>query len=88
MEGAVFILYLIAIIVVGFLVYLAIKKPESITVVNKIPQPSVETHHWGYAWRPWWRRFNGLPGVGKAPKEPKMPVPPKPIIIPTKPIVY
>jgi hypothetical protein len=81
MESAVFILYLIAIIVVGFLVYLVLKKPDTIKVVNTIPRPSFETHHWGYASRPWWRRFNGLPGVGAPPKEPKMPVPPKPLIV-------
>ncbi len=88
MEGAVFILYLIAIAVIGVLVYLAFKKPESITVLNTIPQPSIETHHWGYASRPWWRRFGGVPGLGKPPKEPKMPVPPKPMIISRKQIVY
>lgn len=54
--------------------------------MDEIPRKEIETHWWGYGWRPWWRRYGGVPGFGseKPLPEPKMPVAPKPIIIPTK----
>ena len=62
---AVFILYTIAIFVIGFLMYSILNRPQKIQisqVMNEQPLPQIETHHWGYAWRPWWRRYGGVPG--------------------------
>ena len=91
MEYALLILYLVTLVVIGFLLYLAIYKPTKISRKNGPRPASFETHHWGYAWRPWWRRFSGLPGFkpvdGKPLPEPKMPVVPQSYIIPNRPRV-
>jgi hypothetical protein len=82
MEYAVFILYLIAVIVIGFLLYLAIDRPSKVQHIRNENHPaSFETHWWGYGWRPYWRKYNGLPGF-KGVHKPQMPKPGKPIIIP------
>ncbi len=59
-EGAiVFVLYLIVIIIVGAILYSLITLPEPALIYSQLPQPSViTTHHWGYGWRPYWRRRN------------------------------
>jgi hypothetical protein len=77
------ILYIVAIIIIGFLLYTVLNRPQKIQIYNKIPAKQIETHWWGYGWRPWWRRYGGVPGFGKDKPlpEPKMPKPPKPIII-------
>jgi hypothetical protein len=93
MKYTLLILYLVALIVIGFLLYLAIYK--SIKVPERrpeIPRASFETHWWGYGWRPWWRKYRGVPGFNseddKPLPKPKIPVPPKPIIVNTNPILY
>jgi len=93
MEYALLILYLVTLIVIGFLLYLATYKPgKRMRNKNNIPRPaSFETHHWGYAWRPWWQQYNGLPGFkpveGTHLPEPQMPVVPQSYIIPNRPRV-
>lgn len=72
---------IVAIAIIGALVYTLLRQPERVIVYNYPPPARFETHHWGYAWRPWWRRYNGIPGVLPASK-PVLPTPPKPIIIP------
>ena len=53
--------------------------------MNELPQPQkFETHWWGYGWRPWWRRYGGVPGL--EPDNSKIPKPLKPLIIPIKPL--
>lgn len=84
MESGIIILYLIAVALIGFLLYLALNKQETkMKIYNEIPPQRFETHWWGYGWRPWWRRYGGVPGLGpgKPLPEPKMPVPPKPLIV-------
>jgi len=71
---------IVAVAIIGALVYTLLRRPERVIVYNQPAPARFETHHWGYAWRPWWRRYNGLPGV--APVKPVIPLPPKPIIIP------
>jgi hypothetical protein len=90
LEVSIIILYTITIIVIGFLLYLALYKPSRVHRRSEIPHASFETHWWGYGWRPWWRKYNGLHGLsdGKPLPEPKMPVAPKPVIINTNPVLY
>ncbi len=68
---SVLILYIITIFIIGLLLYLAVNKPRKIQVINELPAPQrFETHWWGYGWRPWWRKYQGVPGLAK----PEMPV--------------
>lgn len=88
-----FFLYSITLIVISFILYLALYKPTKVSQKrSEIPHASFETHHWGYSWRPWWRKYGGIPGFnpeeGNPLPKPQMPVPPKPIIVNTKPILY
>jgi hypothetical protein len=81
-----FFLYSITLFVIGILLYFAIIQPKrEIRINRELPKPqSFETHWWGYGWRPWWRRYNGLPGFGEVKPLPntQIPKPGKPIIIP------
>lgn len=76
-------LFLLAVIIIVFLLYNVINRPQKIKIYNEIPPNEVYSKSWGYHWKPYWRKFAGVPGFGHdAPlPEPKMPVPPKPIII-------
>lgn len=56
-------LILVSTAIIGALVYLALRHPERIIIYNEHVRPSFQTHHWGYNWRPWWRKYNGLPGL-------------------------
>lgn len=88
---SIFILYTVTLTVVGFLVYFTLNRPEKIKkskVMNELPPPQrFETHWWGYGWRPWWRRYGGVPGLGPSKPLPKPTIPKsmKPIIIPNAP---
>lgn len=96
MDKTLIILYLIAISVIGFLLYSMTKKAQPVKKtqdMNKLPPlQSFETHWWGYGWRPWWRKYRGVPGLDSVEDEPlpdpKMPVAPKPLIVNTKPVHY
>ncbi len=76
-------IFLLAVIIIVFLLYTVVNRPQKIQIYNEMPPKVTQTHWWGYGWHPWWRRYAGVPGFGRdAPlPEPKMPVPPKPIII-------
>jgi hypothetical protein len=78
------LLYVVALIVIGFLLYLALRRPQTIQIYNEMPAKKIDAHWWGYGWRPYWRKYAGVPGFKpiSAPTAPNMPVPPKPIIIP------
>lgn len=86
MKIAIFVIYIIALSIIGLLLYSMLHRPSKpIKVYVENPPPEViRTQHWGYGWRPWWRRYDGVPGLGEPLPEPKMPVAPKPIIIDTK----
>jgi hypothetical protein len=76
-------LVLVSTAIIGALVYIALRRPERVIVYNEMPaRPSFETQWWGYGWRPFWRKYNGLPGLASKPVKPVIPAPPKPIIIP------
>jgi hypothetical protein len=83
-------LYTIVFIVIGLLLYSILSggPKQKIQIYNELPPPQrFETHWWGYGWRPWWRRYGGVPGLGPAKPlpEPKIPKPSKPVIIPNAP---
>lgn len=81
----------------AFLIYsLNTRQPRQIVVYNENVPSTVHSEWWGYGWRPYWRKYDGIPGVkpdgepavkpdgqgdGKPLPAPKLPVPPKPIII-------
>lgn len=82
---AILILYTVALIVIGFLLYLALRRPQHIQIYNEMPPQKIDAHWWGYGWRPWWRRYAGVPGFGRdrpIPVAAGQQQPPKPIIIP------
>jgi hypothetical protein len=95
-KTLIILLYLIATSVIGFLSYSITKKAQPVRVtqvMNEIPPlQSFETHWWGYGWRPWWRKYGGVPGFnpveGEPLPDPKMPVAPKPLVVNTKPVHY
>jgi hypothetical protein len=66
MESFVFILSLIAIAVIGFLLYTVLNRPEKVVVNRQVVAPAViPVQHWGFGYRPYWRRHwwrRGLPG--------------------------
>ncbi len=69
------ILYTITIVTVLWLLYPLVAKQETqkIQIYNELPPPpQIETHHWGYAWRPWWIRYGGVPGIKKVKYEKKV----------------
>ena len=57
------LLYLVALSIIVVLVYLALNQKQKRVKVVSPKHASFQTHWWGYGWRPWWRRYNGVPGV-------------------------
>ena len=93
MDTTLVILSLIAIAIIGFLLYSLLNRPRRVKIYNELPPPQrFDTHWWGYGWRPWWRRYGGVPGFnpeeGKPLPKPEMPVAPKPLVVNTKPLLY
>lgn len=83
------LLFTIACFVIGFLIVSIFKKDEEIVIYNENVPNRIQSDWWGYGWRPWWRQYGGVPGFdskgeGKPLPEPKMPIAPKPIVIPVK----
>jgi hypothetical protein len=78
-------LVLLSTAIIGALVYIALRRPEHVIVYNEPARPSFETHWWGYGWRPFWRKYNGLPGFASKPVKPKLL--PNPSYTPLKPII-
>jgi hypothetical protein len=79
-------LVLVSTAIIGALIYIALRRPESVIVYNEPALgPHFQTHGWGYGYKPWWRRYNGIPGltpsVKPVVKPAIIPNPPKPIII-------
>lgn len=63
---ALIILYSITLLVIGFLLYSVIYRPKRIKPINQLSQfQQFPSEWWGYGWRPWWRRYNALPGFGE-----------------------
>lgn len=81
------IFFILIFSLLAFLVYsLNTQKVRQNPIYNENIPDTVYSRWWGYDWRPYWRKFDGIPGVkpdgdGKPLPAPKMPVPPKPIII-------
>lgn len=88
MDSILLVLFLIALFIIGFLLYTLFNRPPVVKdsqVMNELPTPAIiPVQHWGYGWRPWWRRHGGLPGLKPVPPA-ILPKPPKPIIIPGAP---
>lgn len=80
-ESVIFALLITAsVAIIGVLIYSALRPPEQVILYDTSNQgPRFETQWWGYGWRPFWRRYDGLPGL--TPKS-TLTMPLKPIIIP------
>jgi hypothetical protein len=66
MESFVFILSIIAMAVIGFLLYTVLNRPEKVVIRKDVVAPAViPVQNWGYQWKPYWRRHwrRGLPGL-------------------------
>lgn len=64
--------------VIAYIAYYVARRPDRIKVYHENP-PSMETSHaWGYRPSTWWRRYEGVPGMGK--EKPHLPTvtPPTP----------
>jgi hypothetical protein len=62
-EISLMLLYITVLAVVGFLLYTLLNKPKPIQIYKEqAPIKEINTHWWGYGWRPWWRRYGGVPG--------------------------
>jgi hypothetical protein len=64
------ILVVLLLIIVGLLLriilYPLIFKSEKRKIYNEIPPGAIiPSQWWGYGWRPWWRKYNGVPGFEK-----------------------
>lgn len=59
------ILYAITIVTVLWLLYPLFKQEtQKVKIYNELPPPpQIETHHWGYSWRSYWRKYQGVPGI-------------------------
>lgn len=59
MKLSIIVLYLITIIVICFILFLVFFKSDVDTInINKLSKPHrLETHWWGYGWRPWWKQY-------------------------------
>ena len=93
MDKTLIILYLISISVIGLLLYSMTQSVKKTQDMNKLSSPQrLDMHWWGYGWRPWWRKYGGVPGFnpveGEPLPDPKMPVAPKPLVVNTKPVHY
>lgn len=58
---------IIFVIIVFFVVYNSFNKQDiPRKIYNEIPPPVIiPTQWWGYGWRPWWRKYDGIPEVGQ-----------------------
>ncbi len=54
---------------------------QKIKIYNEMPPPSFPSDWWGYGWRPWWRKYGGVPGFQNPLPKPKIPKPSKPLIV-------
>ncbi len=57
------LIYLAALTIVAILFYVTFREPPCVKSTELPPPARFQTHWWGYGWRPWWRRYYGLPGV-------------------------
>lgn len=58
--------------------YYAMRTPDRITIYRENPPSMEHSHAWGYRSRPWWRRYEGVPGMGKDTPHPVTVTPPTP----------
>ncbi len=54
---------------------------QKIIIYNEMPLPSFPSDWWGYGWRPWWRKYGGVPGFQTPLPKPKIPKPSKSLIV-------
>ncbi len=81
MQTSILVLYIITIFVIGFVVYSLFNKPRKIIIYNEMPLPSFPSDWWGYGWRPWWRKYGGVPGFQTPLPKPKIPKPSRSLIV-------
>lgn len=51
--------------VIAYIAYYVMRTPDRITIYRENPPTMDHSPTWGYKSRPWWRRYEGVPGMGK-----------------------
>ena len=61
LETLQILFFLIIFVIIVYIINNLFNKPRKI--INEIPPPAIiPTQWWGYGWRPWWRKYDGVPG--------------------------
>lgn len=69
---------MIVVILLGVIMYYVMRSPDRIVIYRENPPSMEHSHAWGYRSRPWWRRYEGVPGMGKETPHPPTITPPTP----------
>jgi hypothetical protein len=73
-----FLIMTVVALVIAYISYHVVRTPDRIKVYHENP-PSMETSRsWGYRPSSWWRRYEGVPGMGKETPHPPTVTPPTP----------
>lgn len=73
-----FIIMACIVLLIGSIIYYVIRTPDRIVIYRENPPTMEHSRSWGYKVHPWWRRYEGIPGMGKeAPHSPTV-TPPAP----------
>jgi hypothetical protein len=73
-----FILFVIALFFIGLILWQALRTPDRIRIYRENPPVMESSRHWGYIPRPWWRRYEGIPGIGREEPHARQVMPPHP----------
>lgn len=65
-------------LIIGTVMYYVIRTPDRIAIYRENPPSMEHSRAWGYRTRPWWRRYEGVPGMGKETPHPPTVTPPTP----------
>ena len=73
-----FLLMALAVAAVAYIMYGVLRTPSRVAIYHENPPSMESSHAWGYQSRPWWRRYEGVPGMGKEKPHPPTIAPPTP----------
>lgn len=60
-----FLIMAIIMSVVAYIAYHVIRTPDRITIYRENPPTMDHSPAWGYKSHSWWRRYDGIPGMGR-----------------------
>jgi hypothetical protein len=73
-----FMMMTLVIAVVVYILYHVFRTPDRIVIYRENPPAMESSPAWGYRARGWWRRYEGVPGMGKETPHPPTVTPPQP----------